>query len=147
MTSPAQTDVGTGSKGSETKTRGYYEKREVSEMDSKMKAEILKGVILSRYKSIRQFAVTMNIPYSTLITALERGIDGMAYSTVIRICEALSLNPLDFTPLDEDNSLSSQIQTRRVMEKYWMLNKAGRKKVMDIMEDYTLIPAYRNEEH
>jgi predicted transcriptional regulator len=120
---------------------------EVSEMDSKMKAEILKGVILSRYKSIRQFAVTMNIPYSTLITALERGIDGMAYSTVIRICEALSLNPLDFTPLDEDNSLSSQIQTRRVMEKYWMLNKAGRKKVMDIMEDYTLIPAYWNEEY
>ena len=31
-------------------------------MDSKKKAEILKGVILSRYKSIRQFAVVMNIP-------------------------------------------------------------------------------------
>ena len=60
-------------------------KREVSEMDSKKKAEILKGVILSRYKSIRQFAVEMNIPYSTLITALERGVDGMAYSTVIKI--------------------------------------------------------------
>ena len=41
-------------------------------MDSKKKAEILKGVILSRYKSIRQFSVAMNIPYSTLITALER---------------------------------------------------------------------------
>ena len=82
-------------------------------MDSKKKAEILKGVILSRYKSIRQFAVVMNIPYSTLITALERGVDGMAYNTVIRICEALSLNPLDFTPLEEGNSLSSQIATRR----------------------------------
>jgi len=119
---------------------------EVSEMDSKMKAEILKGVILSRYKSIRQFAVTMNIPYSTLITALERGVDGMAYSTVIRICEALALNPIDFTPLDESNSLSSQIQTRRVMEKYWKLNKNGRKRVLEIIEDYTLIPEYRAEE-
>ena len=48
-------------------------------MDSKAKAEILKGVILSKYKSIRQFAVLMNIPYSTLITALERGVDGMAW--------------------------------------------------------------------
>ena len=38
-------------------------------MDSKAKAEILKGVILSKYKSIRQFAVLMNIPYSTLIFA------------------------------------------------------------------------------
>ena len=106
----------------------------------------MKGVILSRYKSIRQFAVTMNIPYSTLITALERGVDGMAYSTVIRICEALALNPIDFTPLDEGNSLSSQIQTRRVVEKYWKLNKNGRKRVMEIIDDYTLIPEYRAEE-
>ena len=116
-------------------------------MDSKTKAEILKGVILSRYKSIRQFAVAMNIPYSTLITALERGVDGMAYSTVISICEALSLNPIDFSALEEDDALSSQITTRRVMDKYWKLNKAGRKKVLDIMEDYTKISDYRAEEH
>ena len=115
-------------------------------MDSKMKAEILKKVILSRYKSIRQFSTAMNIPYSTLITALERGVDGMAYSTVIRICEALSLNPLDFSPLEEGNTLSSQISTRRVMDKYWKLNKADKKKVLDIMEDYTKISEYRDEE-
>ena len=114
-------------------------------MDSKKKAEILKGVILSRYKSIRQFSVAMNIPYSTLITALERGVDGMAYNTVIRICEALSLNPLDFSPFEEGNSVSSQITTRKVMEHYWKLNKAGRKKVLDIMEDYTHIPEYLEE--
>ena len=118
---------------------------EVSEMDSKMKAEILKKVILSRYKSIRQFAVAMNIPYSTLITALERGVDGMAYSTVIRICEALSLNPLDFSPLAEGNTLSSQITTRRVMERFWKLNKSGRKRILDIMDDYTRIPEYQEE--
>ncbi len=112
-------------------------------MDSKKKAEILKGVILSRYKSIRQFSVAMNIPYSTLITALERGVDGMAYNTVIRICEALSLNPLDFSPLEEGNSVSSQITTRKVMEHYWKLNKAGRKRVLEIMEDYTHIPEYQ----
>lgn len=111
-------------------------------MDSKMKAKYLKDVILSRYKSVRQFAVAMEIPYSTLVTALERGVDGMAYSTVIRICEALSLNPVDFTPLEEGGELSSQITTKRVMDKYWKLNKNGRKKVLDIIEDYTMIPAY-----
>ena len=115
-------------------------------MDRRQKAEILKGVILSRYKSIRQFAVAMNIPDSTLITALERGVGGMAYSTVIRICEALSLNPLDFSPLDEEDSLSSQITTKRVMERYWKLNKAGRKRVLDIMDDYLRIPDYQSEE-
>ena len=111
-------------------------------MDSKTKAKYLKDVILSRYKSVRQFAVAMEIPYSTLVTALERGVDGMAYSTVIRICEALSLNPVDFTPLEEGRELSSQITTKRVMDKYWKLNKNGRKKVLDIIEDYTMIPAY-----
>ena len=41
-------------------------------MESGMtKAEILKRVILSQYKSVRQFAVEMDIPYSTLVTALE----------------------------------------------------------------------------
>ena len=87
----------------------------------------------------------MNIPYSTLITALERGVDGMAYSTVIRICEALSLNPLDFSPLEEGNTLSSQITTRRVMERFWKLNKSGRKRILDIMDDYTRIPEYQEE--
>lgn len=114
-------------------------------MDDKSKAEVLKKVILSNYKSVRQFAVAMNIPYSTLVTALERGIDGMAYSTVIRICEALSLNPIDFTPLEEGEGLSAQITTKKVMRRYYRLNKAGRKRVLDIMDDYTQIPAYAAE--
>ena len=37
------------------------------------KAEILKKEILQQYRSVRQFAMEMNIPYSTLVTALERG--------------------------------------------------------------------------
>lgn len=109
---------------------------------SRTKAEILKGVILSKYKSVRQFAVAMNIPYSTLVTALDRGVEGMAYSTVIRICDVLALNPVDFSPLEEGGELSNQIITKRVMEKYSRLNRAGRKRVMEILEDYTQIPAY-----
>ena len=37
------------------------------------KAQILKKEILSQYRSVRQFAMDMQIPYSTLVTALERG--------------------------------------------------------------------------
>ena len=32
------------------------------------KAEILKKEILRQYRSVRQFAMEMNIPYSTLVT-------------------------------------------------------------------------------
>ena len=112
-------------------------------MDSGMtKAEVLKRVILSQYKSVRQFAVEMDIPYSTLVTALERGIEGMAYSTVIRICEALSLNPIDFSPLEEGEGLSAQITTKRVMERYSRFNKTGRRKILDILDDYAQIEMY-----
>ena len=45
------------------------------------KAEILKSEILKQHKSVRQFAIEMEIPYSTLVTALDRGIEGMAYGT------------------------------------------------------------------
>ena len=50
------------------------------------KAQILKKEILSQYRSVRQFALEMQIPYSTLVTALERGIDGMAYLSTCRRC-------------------------------------------------------------
>lgn len=110
------------------------------------KAEILKKVILSQYKSVRQFAVEMDIPYSTLVTALERGIEGMAYSTVMRICDALALNPMDFSPLDEGGGLSAQITTKRVMERYSRFNRTGRKKILDLMDDYSQIEAYTREE-
>ena len=38
------------------------------------KAEILKAEILNQHKSVRQFAIEMGIPYSTLVTALDRGL-------------------------------------------------------------------------
>ena len=45
------------------------------EEEKMTKAEILKKEILKQYRSVRQFALQMNIPYSTLVTALERGIE------------------------------------------------------------------------
>lgn len=109
------------------------------------KTLLLKKAILSRYRSIRQFAGVMEIPYSTLVTALERGVDGMAYSTVIRMCRALELNPIDFSSLEETRALSEQITTRRVMDKYNRLNRSGRERILSIMDDYLMIPSYRQD--
>ena len=107
------------------------------------KAEILKKEILKQYKSVRQFAMDMGIPYSTLVTALDRGIDGMAYGTVIRICGKLGLNPVDFSSLEKDASLGALLLENRVMQYYLKLNQPGRDKVMGILEDYTKVPDYK----
>jgi len=107
------------------------------------KAEILKKEILRQYRSVRQFAMDMEIPYSTLVTALERGIEGMAYGTVIKMCDKLSLNPVDFSSLEEDASLGAQLLENRVMQYYMKLNQDGRDKVLDLMDDFVQIEKYQ----
>lgn len=113
--------------------------RIVSVMD---RSVLLKEAILSKYKSIRAFSIEMEIPYSTLATAMERGIDGMAYGTVIRICEKLNLNPIDFKPLDAPSDVSEQIVAGNVMKYYFKLNSQGREQALGIIRDYTEIPRY-----
>ncbi|MCQ2539400.1 MAG: helix-turn-helix domain-containing protein [Acetatifactor sp.] len=107
------------------------------------KAEILKKEILRQYRSVRQFAIEMNIPYSTLVTALERGIDGMAYGTVIRMCEKLNLNPVDFSALERDASLGAQLLENRVMQYYVKLNQAGRDRIVELMDDFAQLDKYK----
>ena len=107
------------------------------------KAEILKAEILKQYKSVRQFAIDMEIPYSTLVTALDRGIEGMAYGTVIRICDKLSLNPVDFSSLEKGEVLGEKLLENRVMQYYIQLNKRGRKKILEMMEDYVHLDKYK----
>lgn len=109
------------------------------------KAEILKKEILRQYRSVRQFALEMGIPYSTLVTALERGIDGMAYGTVIKMCDKLSLNPVDFSSLERDASLGAQLLENRVMQYYVKLNQTGRDKVLELMDVFTQIEKYKGK--
>ena len=109
------------------------------------KAEILKQEILKQYKSVRQFAIDMEIPYSTLVTALDRGIEGMAYGTVIRMCDKLSLNPVDFSTIEKGEVLGEKILENRVMQYYIRLNKKGRKRILEMMEDYVQLEKYREQ--
>jgi hypothetical protein len=128
----------------------YYCKRKRFQKETKKiggskmtKAEILKREILSQYKSVRQFAIDMSIPYSTLVTALDRGIEGMAYGTVIKMCDRLNLNPVDFSTLEQGTDLGKKIVENRVMQQYVKLNKAGRKKILDMMGDFSQLDKYQ----
>lgn len=109
------------------------------------KAETLKREILRQYRSVRQFAMEMNIPYSTLVTALERGIEGMAYGTVIKMCDKLGLNPVDFSSLDRDIPLGEKLLENRVMQYYVKMNQDGRDRILQLMEDFIEIEKYRNK--
>ena len=107
------------------------------------KAEVLKKEILKQYRSLRQFSIEMDIPYSTLVTALERGIDGMGYGTVIRMCEKLGLNPVDFSSFERNDSLSEKLLENRVMRSYVKLNEMGRERILELMDDLVQLDKYR----
>ena len=52
----------------------------------------LKDLILSRYKSLREFTIIVDIPYTTLDSILKRGIGNSSVNNVIKICNALNLS-------------------------------------------------------
>ncbi len=59
-----------------------------------MKRELLlRNLILDRYPSLRQFALAADIPYSTLLTLLSRGVGGASFDTVMQVGCALGISP------------------------------------------------------
>lgn len=58
---------------------------------------MLRNLILDRYTSIRQFAGEIDIPYSTLMTLLTRGVGGASFDVVIKICRNLEIDPVELS--------------------------------------------------
>ena len=54
--------------------------------------EKLKELILTRYQSIREFTLDIDIAYSTFDTIMKRGIRNANISNVIKICNALHIS-------------------------------------------------------
>ena len=54
---------------------------------------MLRNQILDNYPSLRQFALEADIPYSSLMTILSRGIGGASFDMVMQICQKLQLDP------------------------------------------------------
>ena len=55
--------------------------------------QFLRNLILDKYISLRQFSIEADIPYSSLMTILSRGIGGASFDIVMQICKKLEINP------------------------------------------------------
>lgn len=56
------------------------------------KEEQLKAIILTKYKSVNNFAVSLNISPSTINSVLRRGIDGASIQVMLKVFDALDLD-------------------------------------------------------
>ena len=52
----------------------------------------LKDLILSRYKSIREFTIFIDMPYTTIDSIFRRGVGNSSVSNIIKICKALGIS-------------------------------------------------------
>lgn len=52
----------------------------------------LRGLILERYKSLREFTKRIDMPYSTAASILERGVANSSVTHVVRICKELRIS-------------------------------------------------------
>lgn len=54
--------------------------------------EKLKDLILRRYHSIREFTISIDIPYTTMDSIFRRGIGNSSVTNIIKICKALGIS-------------------------------------------------------
>lgn len=52
----------------------------------------LKTLILSRYKSVREFTTKIDMPYSTMDSVLKRGVNKANITNIIKICRELNID-------------------------------------------------------
>ena len=57
----------------------------------------LEKFILSRYNSLRDFTIKNHIPYSTLMSVLDRGVNKANGQTLFKICNALEISADDLS--------------------------------------------------
>ncbi|CEN21242.1 hypothetical protein [Paraclostridium sordellii] len=104
------------------------------------KTKKLKDIILSQYSSIREFSKAVEIPSTTLTSALDKDIGGMAVDRVIKICDALSIDVKTFEPISKNDPVS--ISQKKLVEKFNVLNKVGKQEAIKRVEELTHINKY-----
>lgn len=60
-------------------------------------SQIISEEIKKQYKSIRKFSEEVDIPQTTIVSAINKGVKGTAYETVIKICEKLNIELVNYS--------------------------------------------------
>ena len=90
---------------------------------------LIKKEIKRQYRSVRQFSMTIGVPQSTIVTALQKGIGGTSFSTIMTICKVLGIKPV----LGEQGLFLDR-ESRTLLERYMLLDERGRQTVRALTE-------------
>ena len=91
--------------------------------------KIVRTEISRQYKSVRQFSFAVDIPLSTINSALHNGIGGSSFDTVVQIWKTLGIKALS-----DDNSFYLTDETQELLEQYDKLDDYGRHTIAAVMK-------------
>lgn len=111
--------------------------------------EQLKKMIQSRYKSVREFTIMADIPYTTLDSLFKRGVGASSVNTVIKICkvlgisadaladgEIISVKNYRQTPRHESIEIKEVLEdTKRILEDHDFFTLDGKQITHDTVDD------------
>lgn len=78
--------------------------------------EKLKALILSKYNSVREFAIDIDIPYTTIVSIFKRGIGNSSVTNIIKISKALGISVDELADGNIVPVRSYQKPTERIFE-------------------------------
>ncbi len=86
--------------------------------------KLIKTEIKKQFRSVRQFSMYIGVPQSTIVTALQKGIGGTSFETIMNICDVL-----DIKPVAGEKTLFMTGEKRELLERYDRLDTEGKKAV------------------
>lgn len=101
--------------------------------------EELRQMAVNAYGSVRRFTIAADIPYSTFLTILERGVASASVANIIKVCKCLriSVDALAngvIEPKGEVDTRLSQLSQdeQRLIECYEEMNDAGKNTILNL---------------
>ncbi len=91
--------------------------------------KIVRAEISRQYKSVRQFAFAVDVPLSTINSALHNGIGGSSFDTVMLICKKLGIKAMS-----EDAALYLTDDTEKLLTQYAKLDDYGRHTLSAVLQ-------------
>jgi len=104
--------------------------------------KMVRSEIARQFKSVRQFSFTVDVPLSTINSALHNGVGGSSFDTVMQICKVLGIKVMN-----DDASFYLTEDTEKLLTQYAKLDKYGRHTISSVLQvEYDRCVSEKGEE-
>lgn len=103
---------------------------------------LLRREIKKQYRTVREFSIDVEIPYATVEMILQSDVGQFPYDLVLAMVRKLGIDPYSFLP--DDITINHEIGQNLVLREFVKLNNTGRRKILELMKDYSQLEKYQN---